>query len=217
VVVFLVPKTGTSSLTQLFRRIQKEAEISFCVHAHGTWHNFEKMDGEISPDIMSYRKFAFYREPVDRIISIVNYLRRSRQLAKFYHAFYGDKYPISCSYRGDYTTLSPKMKKMNDAIPLMEAFHKFRWFFERGAYGRLQMEWLDCPGLELLNFHDYHNELGKLLIALNLDPEKVVREKVNQSIYIPELDTLTAEETAELREYAKEDYEFFASKGITFQ
>jgi hypothetical protein len=67
-----------------------------------------------------------------------------------------------------------------------------------------------------LNFADYDNEVSRLLIEFGVDPSTVTIPHINESLYIPEFDSLTASEEGEIRDYMKEDYEFLASRGIHF-
>ena len=210
--VFLVPRTGTFSLSTLFR--QSGLNLDLLHHGHQSLNALR----ENPPcDLTGFRYFSFYRDPYDRAISVVNYLRRGRQCAKFYHAFYGDSVRISCADRKTYYELSDELRALNDAIPMIDVFRKFRWFFDNGAYGRTHKKWLDYPEVEPLNFHDYDNELNRLLREFDLNPAQINKPKMNSSISIPELDVLSDSEQQEIRNFLAEDYEFLASKGISFQ
>lgn len=214
IAVFLVPRTGTSSLSTLFQ--QSGANLHLCRHSHANMTSLDQVASEENIDLTGFRYYAFYREPYDRAVSIVNYIRRGRQCSKFYHAFFGDRYPVSCAGRQTYRELSPELQAVNDSVPFIEVFRRFKWFFEKGAYGKTHKRWLDHPEVQPLNFHDYDGELNRLLVEFGLNPSTVNKPVMNQSIYIPELDVLSASEEQEIRDYLSEDYEFLASRGIRF-
>lgn len=220
IVVYLLPRTGTSSLTATFKN--SGLNLYNCNHDHMTLARFREYAYEIgdgtldSSELSEYRHFCFYREPLSRAISVINYLRRGAQCSKFYHAFYGDSINFSCASRVNYNNLSDELKALNDAVPMIEVFRKFKWYFERGPYATNQKRWLDYPEMELLNFHDYENEFAKLCAAFDLDPASINRVHMNESISIPELDVLSASEEQEIKNYIQEDYEFFESRGISF-
>ena len=79
-----------------------------------------------------------------------------------------------------------------------------------------QKHWMDYDiDLTLLNFADFENQLKFLLSQFGVTSETV--PFVNKSIAIEENDQLTPEEILEIKTAYQDDYDFFASKGITFE
>lgn len=217
VVMFQVPRTGTNTLTTMFRKTG--AVLDICDETHFGYRDiitgpeYAVELGIVNPADFTY--YSFYRNPLDRCISVVNYLRRGKQCAKFFHAFYGDDFPMSCAYRKPYSEWTDEMRQMCDSVPFIEVFRKFRWFFERGVYGKTQKRWLDGPVIPL-NFDDYDNEIRRVLVAFGINPVGVMIPHINPSVYLPEYDELNDTDRAELMEFLAEDYEFLESKGISF-
>ena len=212
----MVPRTGTNTMRVMFK--STGIPLAVCDDTHYGYTHVAPALKETGPDIPNlneYKFYSFYRDPFDRCLSVVNYLRRGRQACRFFHAFYGDNADISCASRVPYLQLSDELKAMIDAVPLIEVFRKFKWFFERSIYGKTQEPWLKGPVIPL-NFADYDNEVGRLLTEFGVDPSTVTIPHINESLYLPEFDTLTAAEEAEIRDYMADDYAFLATKGIRF-
>lgn len=218
VVMFQVPRTGTNTLTRMFRNTGIKLDV--CNEEHFGYRDiFNSPEYAAEMGITNptdYTYYSFYRDPLDRCISVVNYLRRGKQCAKFFHAFYGDDFPISCAYRKPYAEWTDEMRQMCDSVPLIEVFRKFRWFFERGVYGKTQKRWLDGPVIPM-NFDDYDNEVRRILVKFGIDPVGVTIPHINPSVYLPEYDELNDADRAELMEFLKEDYDFLEAKGIRFK
>lgn len=102
---------------------------------------------------------------------------------------------------------------MIDSASMIECFRAFKWNMEVGIFGKTQRRWVNAP-VTPLNFHDFDNEVGKLLALF--DVHNVTIPRTNESLTLPEKDTLTPAEEAEIRDYLQEDYEFLASRGIRF-
>ena len=225
IIMLFVPRTGTNTLRTMFKNTG--VPLAVCDESHVEYKTMiqvinsndypleEKFRIPNLEAFAEYKVYAFCRNPFDRCISIVNYLRRGRQCAKFFHAFYGDDFPISCSYRKPYAEWTDQMRQMCDSVPMIEVFRKFKWYMERGAYGRTHHRWLDGDVIPL-RFEDYDNEVSKVLIELDVDPSTVTIPHINPSTTIPEYDTLSPSEEAEIREYLREDYELLASKGVNY-
>lgn len=219
VIMFFVPRTGTNTLKTMFE--STGANFSHLSNAHFGYKNLVEILS-IEPgkygiqDLSEYKIFSFYREPFDRCISIMNYMRRGRLSVRFFHAFYHDEVPLSCASRKTYDQWgSDEMRDMCNSVPMIEVFRKFKWFMERGVFGKTQKRWLDGP-VEPLDFRNYDQEVAKVLNALDIDPTGITIPHINPSLTLPEYDHLEPEHEAEIREFLKEDYEFLRSRGITF-
>lgn len=216
IVVFMVPRTGTNTLRTLFE--STGIPLAACDDYHYNVLDIPSVMDELGiTNYNEFRYYSFYRNPFERCLSVVNFLRRGRQGSKFFHAFYGDDviFPVSCASRVPYPEWSDEMKAMCDSVPLIEVFRKFKYFFERNIYGKTHKPWLGGP-VQPMNFADYENELSRLLVEFGVDPSTVTIPHVNPSLTLPEFDHLSASEEAEIREYLQEDYDFLASKGIRF-
>ncbi len=215
--MFFVPRTGTNTLRIMFETTG--IPLTMCNDSHAGFEDLEiifKQDPDYTNlDLNDFKLYSFYRNPFDRCISVVNYLRRGKQCAKFFHAFFGDEYPLPCAYRKPYAEWTAEMQQMCDSVPMIEVFRKFKWFFERGVYGKTHKRWLDGPIIPL-NFDDYDNEVRRVLGEFGVDPSTVSIPHINPSTTLPEYDGLSNTEKAEIMEFLDEDYEFLASKGIEF-
>jgi len=211
IAVFMVPKTGSNTLRLAFK--SSGLPLKLCDDSH---YDYGTLKHLVDDNPLDYRCFGFVRDPLSRCISTLNFLRRGRQGCKFIHAMYGNEYPVSCASRAPYSEWDDERKALVDRVPMIEVFRRMKWFFERNIYGTSHKIFLDGP-VELLNFHDYNNELAKLFTIFGVeDPKTIPVPHVNGSLTIPEFDYLSPQEEAEIRDYFSEDYDFLASKGIRF-
>lgn len=203
--VFLIPKTGTSSLFRLFKPYSSN---SVQVNSnHASWSDickeYDKFDG--------YQFFAFYREPISRFQSAVNYVKRTlyRETLQYFY----DDLNMSCARVDPYDTLEPELKEKIERIHPFDLLHHLH--LSKSPTFKKQIHWLDHPiNITYLNYHDYDNEVRRLLNEFDLPIKDIPR--YNQSVSVPNTDVLTDNDVMYLREYYREDYDFFASKGITF-
>jgi hypothetical protein len=75
-----------------------------------------------------------------------------------------------------------------------------------------QVYWLDFPNVTLLDYNNYENEIRKLGMIFDLD----IREIPKLNVSSPDKRELTEKDILELKEVYREDYAFFASRGISF-
>jgi hypothetical protein len=72
--IFLVPKTGTTTLYSLFKNIP----VYHKDHSHT---NYIQSNGNINiPDFCSYKFFAFYRDPIEKFVSCVDETLKLRKV-----------------------------------------------------------------------------------------------------------------------------------------
>lgn len=216
IVIYLTPKTGSQTIWALFRDLK--IPTSFLTnngHVYRdllTYPERFKLEGNLN----DFREFGFYRDPYERAVSIVNYMRIGTNHSKFFHAFYGDSIRVNSVSRKSYHEWTDEMRAACDAVPFIDVFRRFRWFFERGGFGRTQEPWLGRPNTKLLNYANYRNEIVDLFKEFDVDLSNRELPRVNETIKLPEKTIITPEDEAEIREYVKPDYEFLASRGIRF-
>lgn len=87
-----------------------------------------------------------------------------------------------------------------------------------GAHGIIptQTRWLkhDIVNIKLLDFRNFEAELRRVLRRVGISPQTI--PVLNESPNRRTPSELSAEEIATVKDFFKEDYDFFASKGITF-
>jgi len=207
IAVLLTPKTGTFTLCSLFHK----RGLDVCGHNHENYNRFEaicKSDISYGP-AEDYTVYAFYRDPLDRALSMLRYIKRWRT-HNLFHAIYGNDVKISSLEENKYEDLSPELKALNDAVPLIEVFRKMH--FHRDFIYRKQVHWIGHPRVHLLDYSNYEKEVRMLSKLFEIDITDV--PVLNASIRRNELDTLTPEERQEIVQYYALDYEFLESKGI---
>ena len=210
IVVFLVPRTGSVTLHSLC----SNQNLYRCDHIHHI--NFDSFMERYAPfleDIEEYRCFAFYRDPVERAISLMKHFKRVNYITML-HYFYGNSIQISCLDRTPYKDLSVDLKDKLEKISISD-FYSVKTMKELEmvpAYH--QAYWLDYPIINLLDFRDYENQVKWLLNEMQI-PVDVV-PKLNQSISVEENDHVSDEEYAYILNLYQRDYDFFASRGIYF-
>lgn len=150
-------------------------------------NNYQWFKSLYPTNIDEYKFFAFYREPADRLLSSIKFIQQKLNKEKY------------CNY------------SIDEMISLFDSYYdEYKWMLRPQTY------WLDYPNITLLNFHKFDNETDKILKALEL-------ERVFQATVLnPKLNTTknNSPKTEKLVQFAqinyKEDYNFFASKGIQF-
>lgn len=208
--IFLVPKTGTISLCSTFSKLN----LFYCKHSHTkwpqAWHNFSPT----IDDFDQYQFFAFYREPLDRFASAIAYFKRTlyRELIP---AFYGNKHPISCATTRPYETLPTEIKMLIEQITVTQILDHKGLNMMKTSMLQHQQLWFDYPiNIKYLDFKNYIQEVKFLLSIFNVNGNEIPH--LNRS-YVPYPNSdLTKDEVVRVKDIYRSDYDFFASKGITF-
>ena len=223
VIVLDVPRTGTQTRVSVFR--QQNVPMDICDVSHLPYDKFQQflaMDHPMTrgkgfnpQELPQFKVFAFYRDPFDRTISALNLLRRGRLYSRFFHAFYGDEANIKCVSRLPYDQWTQEMKDMVAAVPLIDVFRKMRYMFERSVFSKTSFFMIIIRS----NANPPIDEIQlvvNLLAEFDVDATGMTFPQLNSVPPDPQLDYLSAGDEAEIRAYCQEDYDFLASKGITF-
>lgn len=208
VVIFLTPKTGTYTLCKTFYG----KGLDECGHNHENYTAFRSLsnrDPDKYGDPSEYTKYAFYRDPVERAVSMLRYIKRWRT-HDFFHAFYGNEIKMSVFEDNPYEELPRELKQLNDSISLIEVFRKMT--HHRDNVYRKQVHWLDFSDMQFLDFKNYNQEIEKLASILDINIGEVPIG--NPSLKIEHLDRLSQDDIQEIKEYYSEDYLFFKDHGI---
>ena len=197
IAVLLNPKTGTSTLVNIFKKLN----VDKCNHSH-----------DIPINVSDYQTFCFYRNPVDRFVSAVRYFKR-KHYPELLHMAYGNDIKVSCLTRTPYNDLSDSIKAAIEEISIDDMLTKnmiqsYNILFKKQTY------WLDSADVCLLNYHDYDNEVRKLMVQFDYYDFDIPR--LNESVKISEYDQINNDTIIKIKDLYQEDYDFFASKGITF-
>lgn len=165
----LPPKNGTTSLMTYLRKLDfrfvpnKEFQIT------NIGHPFPRDLVAIHPNLANYATYGFFRNPLDRYLSIVKMYKRLGKLI------------VPSDFE--------QQNQLSSGIP--------REIFAR------QIEWLDHPGLTVLNFDNYDVEV-KAIGERHGRPDLPV-PKMNVGKFEVEV---TPEITAFVRDYYAVDYQF---------
>lgn len=195
--IVLNPKTGTTSLINIFKNLQ----VDECLHNH------KIVDKDIDHQI-----FSFYRDPVDRFLSSVRYYKR-RFYVNLIHAVYGNKIKLSCLTSTPYDQLSENLKEAIENITIGQLVNS-NLLDSNELFFKPQLQWVDHPNIVLFNYHNYNVEVKRLMS--HFDYYSFDIPKLNESIKIPKYDQIDNDTIKKIKTLYKEDYKFFASKGITF-
>jgi hypothetical protein len=81
-----------------------------------------------------------------------------------------------------------------------------------------QVRWLNPEEVKvnLLDYADFENEMRKVLRIVGI-PDNIHIPRLNASDNRRTVNDLTPEEVTYIKEFYKQDYEFFESRGITFK
>lgn len=204
-IVFMPPKNGTASLHEIF----KHMHISYNIHGHMTYSEYFSTYPEKKEN---YRCFAFYRDPIKRLMSSLMFIKRTLH--------YNFLPLISPTFRTQehqkYSNLDDNIKNLletytvNRMLDMWEVLYgpkTFEWMLKP------QINWLDYEKMELLDLRKYDEELDKLVSLMGGDTH--VKVSKNESIKLPG-DEITPRLISFAKEFYEEDYRFFASKGISF-
>jgi len=210
VAVFLNPKTGTNSLIDCFQNTAFTFDT--CAHNHMTHDHFTK---KYSSELTNTKMFCFYRDPVERMLSMWNYVRTTPgHLVKMLHYFYGNQFKISHLNRDPFQTLSLEIQDALAGIKIID-------FLESNFKEKVspnwpllypQRNWLDFDNIELLSYDDF--DMGVTSIAEQLGISEYTLNKLNTKKIIPNDPVITQEEIDYIKLYSEEDYDFFQSKNI---
>ena len=140
IIVFLNPKTGTTTLCDIFKQYKSG-------YQHCKYKNIPNFNG--------YKIFGFHRDPVDRFISAHNYLIKTYKV-------------IDPTKNTEYTsniTVAELIETLVSGIsgPVWPS-RVLDWqdlFLD-------QTNWLNS-NVELLNYHDFENECRKLMNIFDID------------------------------------------------
>lgn len=227
--IFLNPKAGSTSIMKAFKDIsvtfKKQNHLNYTLAAQAF----------ALPDFDKYKFFCFYRDPVSRFTSAFKYYKRHTYMGalnkfstpeearkallqirkKIYddYLFPNRNYPESYLWLSEETRAileSISLEQILDLVPPIDAIPAT---IETGlAY---QKRWFDHDiDITYLNFADYDNELRRLLsfFDVTIDEIPYENENINLDTDVP----FTAEETNLIMQKYQVDYDFFATKGITF-
>lgn len=195
IAIFLVPKTGTRSLCKLFKNV--ELEMNSYAHT-----NYKQFMAHYKDD--NYEFFAFYRDPLDRFISGLRYVKRSKsRYPTLLHKYYGNSVKISCICSKEYNELDEEIKQKIEDIEL-DWFLK-NWDFDTDLVFQKQINWLNYPKIQLLDFKKYDEEVLKLASKFNFIPSIVPKENVSLKL---KNDFVSADVVNFVEKQYKEDYEF---------
>lgn len=206
-------KTGSTTLAKLF----KDVEVDFksdLTSQHYTFNDYVQKGIISEEDLRTYSFYSFYRNPMERFFSASRSVRRNSNPALMQLIMDGNyAAPASAlEYVGEasYENLTQESRERLEKIPTRDVCGQFLVF-------ELQKHWLDIPAnLTLLDFSDFNNQASMLLSLFDISGVEI--PLTNNSIRRPEYDSV--HESGSIREYVKrrykQDYDFFAEKGITF-
>jgi hypothetical protein len=212
VAVFLNPKTGTTSLVDSLTNTNYVFDE--CQHNHMNFDLFMRM---YNPDLTNMKMFCFYRNPLDRFLSMWNYIRTTPgHMVKMVHYFHGDAIKISHLNRTPFQDLSSEVQDALTQINIIT-------FLQSGFKDTLgskwpllypQTNWVKFDNLTLLPYEDFNNGVAAITSALGVTDYKV--DTLNKRTIISNDTIPTQEEIDFIKVYFKEDYDFFESVGITW-
>jgi hypothetical protein len=212
VAVFLNPKTGTTSLIDCFQNTT--FTFDQCIHNHMNVNHFVQ---RYNPNLSTTKMFCFYREPVDRMLSMWNYVRTTPgHLVKMLNYFYGNQFKISHLNRDSFESLSTEIQDALARIKIID-------FLESDFKEKIspnwpllypQRDWLAFDNIELLPYSQFST--GVASIASEIGITDYTLNILNEKQSIPNDPTITQEEIDYIKLYSKEDYDFFQFKGISF-
>ena len=230
--VFLPPRNGSVSTVNAF----KSVSVTRNKHSHINYTSAAEAFSEIE-DFSSYKFYCFYRDPVQRFLSTFKLLKRSNVnylLDKFFSPEdskaaldtiklekYNRLVNMAIRHKDEYHCLSQELKDKLESVTIAQALtlisdvHYSRADKTQMGTFTPQKHWMDHNiDLTLLDFANFENQLKFLLSQFGVTVDSV--PSLNASINLENDQQLTLEETNIIKTAYQADYDFFASKGITF-
>lgn len=229
--IFLNPKAGSTSLVKAFANIE-------VTHKKQTHLNFILANEAYAlTDFDKYKFFCFYRDPVNRFESAFKFYKRhtfitalknfsteeevkkaGEQIRK---KIYDDLLFMNKYYPGRYHWLSDETKAIIESITLEQILNIVPDIDDTPSIQKgdialaYQKRWFDHDiDITYLNFADFDNELRRLLAFFDTTVDVIPHE--NENINLDTDVPFTTEERNLIMQKYQVDYDFFASKGITF-
>jgi hypothetical protein len=221
--IFFPNKTGSSYIYEIFRKNKLFLSLDDLTHDHINYptlvsrYRFQNFE--------DYRFYCFYRNPIERFISGYMYMKRT-EYTHFLHYFYGKQYssmPATHYLKVPYISLSEKLKEKIEKISFSDFLENCKLLYNK-AYIRIgygvfykQINWLNHPNINLLDYRNFQEESNTLFSMFRLTKPEL--PKINESIRFktdPNIENLSSEEISQIKDIYKDDYDFFASRGISF-
>lgn len=166
-------------------------------------------------ELDEYEQYVFVRDPFERAKSAINLLRRGRLHHILLTIHYGHDVPIPCTQRDDDYDNFPDWKKdAINRIPYIQAFRHLKWWFEKGAILKGHFGFIEGP-VQPIRFENFTQESRRIMGRLGI-PANIELPHENSAKWIEEYDGLSPKEEKEIKDYFGPDYEYLASKGITY-
>ena len=204
------PKTGTRSIQQIL------ANNSIRLGDHPQTIICPSLCKMKCPDFDSdnlQKIYVFWRDPVERFISTVNFLRSGgvRNIIRRHPSWFpGVQLPISGPEAGGFT-ITDEILAMASVITPEQIFEEemmrrnLETPTETLPFFNKQLNWvITDPKVQIMDFADFENNAKIIISSFGLDPSTTTIPKINESIKLttsisPELET-------QVREYYAEDY-----------
>jgi hypothetical protein len=216
-----VPKTGSTTIRVAFQDKHGRQKYS-AMWTHVKRNQLERAFAELHPGLPleTFTRYAFYRDPVSRIVSGWRYsvrqwetaraqpetnVRVYTQAAAMFHLlwripFDEEAKPSLAGVTLDHYLDALEAKVMFPTLDLVTP----------------QTEYMD-ENTVLLDYANYTAEYARLAELLDLPPVLAPHmSRLNASDSAEFMPLITAEQVRRIKAYYKKDYEFFAAKGITF-
>ena len=166
--------------------------------------------------------YSLYRDPVDWFLSCCNYFKHADNLFKItLLETLGIK---QFSYFDRRSSLVPH-QHIVDYIPVRDVVQALSTIRNSGIEDkinkrlqlwRLQHEYLDYDSVTLLPYSDMLGSTNTILQAFDCDVVDEIPLVNVTELKLHTRDNISKEDLAAIRDYCKDDYEFFAKKGISF-
>jgi len=220
----LPPKNGCITLESIFNKVQEVDLIAIDIKQHYTLESFAIKYPDY--DLTGFSFYGFYRNPIDRFLSAYEHAKWHPELAYIQNVLYKE-------VSSEPMTLIQKLRGLEPIKPLLKPLTVAQYFdrlaeiedVRNNSYnGRLntfttQKSYLDIPNITLLDFNNFDQEVINLLTnfkyEFTINVDSVPKQNAAEGRVVTK-DTLTQIEVDLIKNKYSEDYEFFASKNITF-
>lgn len=223
--IMLPPKNGCMTLESIFNKVHDIDIIAINTKQHYTLESFAAKYPNY--DLTGFAFYGFYRNPIDRFLSAYEHAKWHPELSYIQTILYKQitSTPLTTvqKLQGGPALFKSDLKPLTvaryfDCLPEIE-YVQANSYTPRLDTFTLQKSYLDIPNITLLDFNNFNQEVVNLLTnfeyEFTIDVNSVPKKNAAENRIVTK-DTLTQIEIDLIKNKYSEDYEFFASKGITF-
>lgn len=222
--IMLPPKNGCQTLESIFNKVEDIDLIAIDNKKHFTLEIFAEQYPNY--DLTDFTFYGFYRNPIDRFLSAYEHAKWHPEMEYIQRILCKNEItkPISMHQKMQGLSNDKSITKPLSVKKYFECFDEIEQIKNTSYHPKLdtftqQKIYLDIPNIQLLDFNNFNQEVINLLTMFEheftMDINSVPKKNAAEGMIVTK-NTLSQHEIDLIKTKYHEDYEFFATKGITF-